>query len=558
MEEDQYYVYLDDNGNPTSFYDLKNQTYINVEPEYGNIFKTDGTIWKQKPRPTPPQPQPEAQPQPQSEHKPEKTTEPESKSQPQSETKSQPEKTTESESKSQPQSEPKPEKTAESEPEKKKLPKLKNQAPLSGSKSQTTFTLSDTRKFLPGEGEYVPPLPEDYDIRIKVSDYAERNFRPHKTGGIFSKKVIPPTEIVKYTDQAISSPLLIDIPPALEKQAVTLFNNILAYQASQSESQSKQIALGIAKTLLEKPKLIDECFFQLVKQSNCTPDEKQQLKALELLLLVSTIFPASKSAKNYIIAHLMNVSRSPVEEIASISEFIYIRFMARTDSERILKFDDEESVWPSLEEIVNCIATDYKTGNHYFNASIYEMMWFQIKNKAGNNVYPWIMKPICQAILDAGALKVEGVFRLSGSRKKQKDKAQKLYCGTLDLNDMNLYDLSTLFKAWFRCFTCPLIPFDRLDKLPDASKSKKIVEFANDLPLFHKNTLKFLIGFCQTIKTAEPVNNMSSDNLGICISQSLYNIPPSLDDTNDIYLGYARQFVSNLVDNWDVSDVYNL
>ena len=414
----------------------------------------------------------------------------------------------------------------------------------------------NSRMFLPGEGEFVPPLPENFSFSFTLKKYAQENFREHKSGSLFSKKSIPVDQILKFSNEPLLSPLHADIPVELEKAALGIFEKIQQYQGVIAEGKPKECALQIVKTIQEHPNLTDEAFFQIIKQCNEAP-ESYATKGLELLQLIASLFPASKKAKLYIIWFLSSMCRSPVQEIAERSIFTYIRFMARTESEVPLKFDDVDAVWPTVQEMIDILPKEYIEGNHFFDSSLYEMIWYQVKINKMGGTYPCIMIDMTQNIIDNGALTQEGVFRVPGSKKKQQEKSKFLQHGVLNFDGLSLNDSATFFKAWLRCLTCPIVPFEMINQFIVSATSKKYIEFAEKLPLIHKDTLKYLIGFCKKITSASDINMMVPKNLAICFAPNIVVPPASLSSRGDEINQYSIDFLIYLIENWDVSSIYN-
>jgi hypothetical protein len=450
----------------------------------------------------------------------------------------------------------------ETDPEKSQPPtngprKHRRKAKIVDPQAHVDEKVGDSRMFLPGEGEFVPPLPEDFSFSFTLKKYAQEFFRDQKSGSIFTKKSIPIDKVIKFSSDCISAPLHADVPETLEKTALSIFQNILQYQGVSSNGKPKECALQIVKIIKENPSLTDEAFFQIIKQCNEAPEESYTTKGLELFQLIASLYPASKRARLYIVGFLSALCRSPVQEIADRSSFTYIRFMARTGSETPLNFDDVDAVWPPVQEMVDSLSKEYLEGNHLFDASLYEMIWYQVKINKMSGTYPSIIVDMTQNIIDNGALTKEGVFRVPGSKRKQQEKSKLLQKGILNFDGLDMNDSATFFKAWIRCLTCPIVPFEMINQFVISTTSKQYVEFANKLPLIHKDTLKYLIGFCRKIASASSTNMMVPKNLAICFAPNIVVPPASMSSRGDEINQYTIDFIIYLIDNWDVSDIYD-
>lgn len=135
------------------------------------------------------------------------------------------------------------------------------------------------------------------------------------------------------------------------------------------------------------------------------------------------------------------------------------------------------------------------------------------------------------------------------------------------INDGEVKDLLGLLFIWLLNLLDPIIPKSMSDsfiKLPidilDKSYNDKYNEFIDNMPLLHKNTLKYLIGFLREIaqnkKWTHETHESIADNFGSSfVRTSFLTIDPF---TRKKMYDISPHFILYCLDNLDVTDVYPL
>lgn len=135
------------------------------------------------------------------------------------------------------------------------------------------------------------------------------------------------------------------------------------------------------------------------------------------------------------------------------------------------------------------------------------------------------------------------------------------------INDGEVRNLLGLIFIWMLNLPDPIIPkymCDSFIKLPidDTSKSynSKYKEFVENMPLLHRNTLKYLIGFLREIaqnnKWTHETHETIADNFGSTfVKTSFITIDPF---TRKKMYEISPHFLRYCLDNLDVKDVYPL
>lgn len=132
---------------------------------------------------------------------------------------------------------------------------------------------------------------------------------------------------------------------------------------------------------------------------------------------------------------------------------------------------------------------------------------------------PKFVSLCCKRLLQE--LEVEGLFRKSGSVKKQKAIIEQLEkCGTMD-RCHNAIDIANILKTFFRDLPTPLIPYTLQEPLlrclehfnDDEMKSEAIFLLLLLLPPIAVNTLAYFLQFLKTVTKYSGKNLMTAENL---------------------------------------------
>lgn len=133
------------------------------------------------------------------------------------------------------------------------------------------------------------------------------------------------------------------------------------------------------------------------------------------------------------------------------------------------------------------------------------------------------------------------------------------------INDGEVSNLMGLLITWMLNLLDPIIPKSKAASFVELFKSEKLnekqcMEFVNDLPLLHKNTLKYIVGFLREIAQNENLtheNHISiAENFGCYFVRTSYaTIDPF---TRQKMIDFSPRFLLFCLDNLDVIDVYPL
>jgi hypothetical protein len=377
--------------------------------------------------------------------------------------------------------------------------------------------------------------------RFQVQDYAAQFFREHRTGGLFSRKAVSVEAVSQWQNTPIREPLHRLLPPALERPACECFRAILAY----TEQQEQAALARLAALAFDSPPLRDEVYFQLIKQTRENPSADGLQRTWELFLMFATFFPSTRNSEIWIKAHIVAALERAAPALVDLVQFCYLRFSARCVEGRVT-----ELTFPFPGLLTS--PRDYLSETPAYPASLYEQMWQQRNTHPALEV-PFFEDFIARALLQKGAARTEGVFRVAGNLRKVQELPQALSARQLDaIDDCTVHDLASLFKAWFAAIPGMLVPQDLVLALVIAPMENGFVRFAERLEDITKAVLKYLIGFLRALAAQEGVTKMGAQNLAIVFAPTIVDLSMSEPTAMGKRAEIARDFLVELIRSWDI------
>ena len=404
-----------------------------------------------------------------------------------------------------------------------------------------------------GKVKFIPPnqnygqkyLPTDVTNGAKsytLEKYAVKYFKPYSKGTIWNKQTVPLEELVSFSNDPIPSPLLVFLPENLHKPAVKMFKYILEY----TQKENKQSAVEIVNIVNSDKKLIDEAYFQLMKQTSGTPDPNVLVRTWQLFLIIATIFPSSHGCEIWIKSHIARSMSNDNNDVKVYARFSYIRFSSRCNIGTIM-----ENVTP--EYILEIPSHPFSSAT-IFGCSLYEIMWGQRRTVPLCPI-PYFLVQMAQALISKGCFEHEGIFRKPGNIRKVDEMAANANKGIEVLTDASLDDIASLMKKWFRDLNDYIVPNNLAKFMNIAVNQGQTIPFAAALPPVNSITLAYLIGFLQDLSKHENKTKMGPQNLSMCFSPNIVSPEFSSDS---LTAGPGQAFLLDLIEHWDVSLIYPL
>ena len=391
----------------------------------------------------------------------------------------------------------------------------------------------------PGE-QYLPTDCDNGAKAYTLDKYAIQYFKPY-TKSRWNKQTVSLEELVSFTNDPIPSPLLKFLPNSLQKPAVKMFKLILEY----TQKGNKQAAVEIVEIISKDKELIDEAYFQVMKQTSGAPDVNVLIKTWHIFLIVSTIFPSSPGCQIWIKSHIARSMYHENIDVKTYARFTFIRFSARCSVGT-----QKEDVTP---EYILSIPQHPFTSITVFGCSLYEIMWSQ-RRSVPNCPIPYILVQMIHKLIEKDCFHREGIFRLPGNMRKVNEMAENANLGEDALSKASIDDIASLMKKWFRELCDMVVPNQFSEYVGLAVKEGKCIEFASALPPVNSMTLAYLIGFLQELSKYQEFTKMGIENLAMVFSPNI--VSPDVNGQASAQNG--QTFLHELIDHWDVSSIYSL
>ncbi|XP_066471240.1 GEM-interacting protein [Tiliqua scincoides] len=180
----------------------------------------------------------------------------------------------------------------------------------------------------------------------------------------------------------------------------------------------------------------------------------------------------------------------------------------------------------------------------------------------------------CTSEIEARALGVQGIYRISGAKARMERLCQAFENGRglVELSDHSPHDITGVLKHFLKELSSPVLPYKLYDEFMTHAKSlhgredrtggdsetladpiKNTKDLLSKLPATNYNTLRHLIAHLYRVAENYEENKMSPNNLGIIFGPTLIR-PPFGNDVSMSCLvdsGYQSQLVEFLILNYE-------
>ena len=384
---------------------------------------------------------------------------------------------------------------------------------------------------------------QEYDME----DYARAEFRLTKN----KKKRVH--VVTSFQEKPLKRPLLKDCPDSLKKKAKVLFQKLLEYTTVVHCKNIGAALKVIIRLLSDDPELVDEFFFQLVKQLTDNPRPGCVMKTWELFLIVASIFPVSKKHHKIILAQIAGYTADADQRISCAATFLYIRFEARYYLGKPLDIARNKTYIETIPQHIT-------KGTTVFGSLLYEMMWCQ-KSHHPRLLIPYVLYYMVKQLTERNALKTVGIFRVAGSQAITNEILEEVNTNIEAISSRGEVNvLANLLKIWLTELPNPVVPVEMIDTFEEMTESNRHLGFLEKLPQVHRFTLMFIIGFVQDICKNSDVNKMGKSDLatifGPCLVNPIRSVGQDDPDRVEHLTQLSISFVSRLIDACDPSIVY--
>jgi hypothetical protein len=389
---------------------------------------------------------------------------------------------------------------------------------------------------------------------LRFEPFAAGCFRSHRPGGAISK-FIPSDDLTYFSAALLTKPLLQSVPKEPKKYSAFLSSQLLEYMHVNT-CLNEVVALRKILRVLRKspPQIIDDFYFQLLRQTRGNPNEESLWRTWELLLITATIFPSSEEHHIWILAQLAFAMMDTDQRIAWVAAFIYIRFWARCHIGRPLEDKSFDVRW------IDRIPTQMIEGTAVFGTSLYEIMMGQ-RAAYPKLVVPYVLHYMVTELRARGVFTTPGVFRVSGDEGLIKSIRDEVNDDITAIGKGDVNVIAELLKLWLKELPIPVVPLELMTEFKVMCEKNNYLGFAERIPQVHQLVLVYLVGFVKELAAAARVTAMEKADLAMLFGPLIINpVRAGKGDPDEVQkltqLGVG--FFSRLVEIRDTIGIYPL
>jgi hypothetical protein len=330
----------------------------------------------------------------------------------------------------------------------------------------------------------------DYLGRYRLEDFATTAFRRHRRGGL-GQSYLPPENLCSFTSVPLKKPLLRLVPKGLKKLSAQLFVSLLEFSGVRRVANPFVPLRAILQVLHEHRVLVDEFYFQLIKQTSNNRNIDYLLKTWELFLIIATIFPCRQDSRFWVIAHISRSATDTDQRIACVALFILIRFLTR-------QYLGVELDYTADRHYPERITVSIYQGTACFGVTLYELMWSQ-KVKFPKLPIPYVLYYMINLLKERNAFRTRDIFKAPGNDAMVREILSRVNLEITEIARGAVNVVATLLKTWLAELPNPVIPFEMNQTFMKLCAEGRYLGFAERLPQVHSLTLVYIIGFLQEV-----------------------------------------------------------
>jgi hypothetical protein len=391
----------------------------------------------------------------------------------------------------------------------------------------------------------------EYLSTRQLEDFASASFNLHLSGGHFKHKKADVRSLLAFSDTPLKKPLLLTVPHSLKKSAVSLSERLLEYTGVRPGASESAALECIVRELREHVELIDEFYFQLLRQTLGHPVGETLYKTWELFVIVASVFPPSADRFPWILAAVARATTEEDKRIIMTTTFAFLRLEARMRFGVNLEAD--------LAHIAK-IPGQITGGTQVFGAPIYEMMLSQRPNFPKLPI-PHILYILVKTLMDKNASRTFDVFRQPGNEGITHEILASV---NEDVNVVTKGDVNvtaSLLKIWLEQLPNALVPSEMVPQFAEMCEQGKFLGFVELLPQVHQLSLLFLVGFLNEMARASEATGLERSDLATIFGPLIVHpIQVAKGDVAQLVKlsELSVRFCSRVIDARDTSVVYPL
>lgn len=384
--------------------------------------------------------------------------------------------------------------------------------------------------------------------KYQFTEFAQENFRKPNSNSSTKKGGSQFDEELSFSDKPLQKPLSKKLTKNLKPFGTTISTSILQFMGVIQGYNQIIVAHNLCQIIQPHQDLIDETYFQIIKQATNNPNPNWTQNCFLLFLIVCTLFKPRKSNRFYILswaAHHLLDNNFKIREFFSFSMIRFeSRFLRGT-------FKDEITI-----NAIKSIPSQIEKARTLFDCSIFEIMWAQRKK------YPLLPIPIplaliIQELVKKNAVKTPNLLDLPSDNEKVELVAVNMLNEQKSLESLNVGDLMGLLKNWLLSISDPLISRSTFNNFLHYENP---MEYTNNIPSAHRDSLKFLVGFLKDILNNDEENNSTGTKLANIFGPLIVD-PTEIVHSREIYdaiIARSSEFLKGVLFSWQTDDIYPL
>ncbi|CAF3673591.1 unnamed protein product [Adineta steineri] len=379
------------------------------------------------------------------------------------------------------------------------------------------------------------------------------NLNIHKRS-FFSKRLTQ-DNLLSWSKETITKPLLRTIDKILKKEAPEIFKLIQIYMGDRKSKQigSLNTCLDLTTKGWSLPSIRDELYLQLIKQTTYNYNAESLQRGWELMAICLSFFPPSGKFQ-VLIERYISLQANGNVDTPEVPISIYAK-VCQKRLEKILQTGPKKGLKkPTFEEIELSKHTIHFPS--MFGTTLEEVMAMQ-RTRYPERRLPWIQTILSEEVLRLNGAQIEGIFRVPGDLDSVN--ALKVKCDQWQFPSVEDAHLpASLLKFWYRELAEPLIPSIFYEQcILNCDKVEPCIRLVNSLPEINRIVLTYLIRFLQIFARPENVTitKMDVNNLSMVFAPNILRCDS--DDAKVIFENARKEmlFIKILILNLDTDSI---
>eukprot|EP00095_Tigriopus_kingsejongensis_P006358 snap_masked-scaffold42_size484952-processed-gene-1.9 protein:Tk06358 transcript:snap_masked-scaffold42_size484952-processed-gene-1.9-mRNA-1 annotation:"hypothetical protein Phum_PHUM046570" len=393
-----------------------------------------------------------------------------------------------------------------------------------------------------------------------IEKYAADNLNTQKKG-LFRKKLTV-KDILTHSKESLKKPLTCLADKATKKESIEGFRLMQIYMGDRRAKQGmtiNSVALEITTKGYTQPKVRDEIYVQLCKQTTENLNRESLRRGWELMAICLAFFPPSPTFSLALHAYISK-HRDPGLDYPDVGKWpihVQISHYAGICTKRLERIGESGRLTPKkpvIEDIDQARLQIFRPS--MFGGTLAEIMEMQ-KERFPQRKLPWILTTLAELIIQLNGSGTEGIFRVPADLdevnnvKNRFDQWEIPACA-------DCHTAASLLKLWFRELYEPLIPDVLYEECVLVGEDVQVAcDLAARIPPPNQEVLLFLVRFLQLFSSPKVAitTKMDASNLSTVFAPNCLRCPS--DDPSVILENTRKEmaFVKALIFGLDTSSI---